>query len=94
MKKIKKVYLQKQKQSDLLLFGATKGNESCCNGDQGCCPKMLWFWGGFIMRKIEKRILKKHTLCIGLYYAFSTVSIGSENCCNGSFACCGATSCH
>jgi len=45
------------------------------------------------MRKIEKKVLKKQTLYIKLYYTFSTASIGTENCCNGSFACCGATSC-
>lgn len=41
MKKIKKVQIKKKMQSLLFLFGATKGNESCCNGDQGCCPKIL-----------------------------------------------------
>ena len=41
MKKVKKVQLKKVKKSILYLFGATKGNESCCNGDQGCCPRMM-----------------------------------------------------
>lgn len=38
MKKLKKVNLIKKQKPLLYLYGATKGNESCCNGDQGCCP--------------------------------------------------------
>ena len=38
MNTIKKVQLIKNQNQLLQLFGATKGNESCCNGDQGCCP--------------------------------------------------------
>lgn len=29
--------LKKNRKERLNLYGATKGNESCCNGDQGCC---------------------------------------------------------
>lgn len=40
MKKVKRVQLKKKPKQMLSLFGATKGNESCCNGDNGCCPRM------------------------------------------------------
>jgi hypothetical protein len=45
------------------------------------------------MLKVFKRKLAKKNSYIKLYLEFSTNSVGSENCCNGSFACCGATSC-
>ena len=37
MRRIKKIKLAKNKITAIQLFFATKGNESCCNGDQGCC---------------------------------------------------------
>ncbi len=35
--KIKKIKLIKKSKQTIKFYGATKGNESCCNGDQGCC---------------------------------------------------------
>lgn len=46
------------------------------------------------MQRIKKKVLRKRTSNVKLFYSFSVASIGSENCCNGSFACCGATTCH
>lgn len=45
------------------------------------------------MKKIKKKDLKKKESHLRLYDSFSTTSVGSENCCNGSYACCGASSC-
>lgn len=35
--KLKKFKLIKKNKQIIRFYGATKGNESCCNGDQGCC---------------------------------------------------------
>lgn len=46
------------------------------------------------MKAIKKRVLVKKNNVIKLYEGIlATNSYGSENCCNGSFACCGAPSC-
>lgn len=44
--------------------------------------------------KIKKVSLKKNKeQILSLYLISIADSVGSENCCNGSFACCGANSC-
>ena len=49
--------------------------------------------GGNCMVKVAKQRLIKKKLPIKLFFDVSTASVGAENCCNGSFACCGASSC-
>lgn len=40
----------------------------------------------------KKNLFKKKACWISLY--FDQKSVGSENCCNGSFACCGSPNCY